>query len=151
MALFSKSLAAIGLLGLLALGACATQPGGPPGPAFPEQARGVFPAPPRSAHPGECYAKVLIPGAPAAPDRYGWIRVTCEKDAPPPAAPLYAASPYPAPVPVPVLAPPPCPATCAGSIRNAYPPGLYGPGSYYGYPWATPYQGFVTWPGKRLY
>jgi hypothetical protein len=144
MAPFSKSLAC--LLGLLSLCACASQPGGPPARAFQGQASALLPAPPRNAHPGECYARVLIAGAPSAPDRFGWIRVTCEKDAHPPAA-LYATSPYP----VPVLAAPPCPATCVGSIRHAYPPGLYGPGSYYGQPWATPYQGFVTWPGKRLY
>jgi hypothetical protein len=145
MAPFSKSLAS--LLGLLSLCACATQPSGPPASPLREGASTLLPAPPRGAHPGECYAKVLIPGTPSAPDRYGWIRVTCEKDAPQPAAALYATSPYPVPFP----SAPPCPATCASSIRDAYPPGLYGPGSYYGQPWATPYQGFVTWPGKRLY
>ena len=156
---FSSSLAAVGLLGLLSLGACATEEGGPPaqgqvvsapnyraavvygadGRGFaaaevvaapglliparftpPERVDGLLSSPPNDAHPGECYAKVVVPGQPIAapppqphavwvqtpprpgqvgptwcivyeaaapqpmawtPERYGWIRVICDKDA----------------------------------------------------------------------
>jgi hypothetical protein len=157
MALVSRTLAAVGLVGLLSLGACATQEGGPaprplaaasyrnttvydvggqpyaaaervrdPGPLVParlgppESVDGLLSSPPNDARPGECYAKVVVPGQPIAapppqphavwvqspprygqasptwcivyeatapqpmawtPERYGWIRVICDKDA----------------------------------------------------------------------
>jgi len=143
MAFASKPLAVAAFLALLPLGACASEGvaggyGGPvhvsPGhgdaygaanitPLTPmDEARdGLLSSPPNNARPGECYAKVVVPGqrigpppaqpravwvqtppgpgqviptwciyylpgAPTGPvtmtpERYGWIRVICDKDA----------------------------------------------------------------------
>ena len=136
MAFASKTLAAVAFLALLPLGACATQAAGgyggvavegygraPVVPARltpPESRDGLLSSPPNNARPGECYAKVVVPGQPIgappaqqravwvqtppgpgqvgptwciyylpgapqpvvmSPERYGWIRVVCDKDA----------------------------------------------------------------------
>jgi peptidoglycan hydrolase-like protein with peptidoglycan-binding domain len=135
MAFVSKTLAAVAFLALLPLGACATETvGGYGGVAAqsygaavvparlspPESHDGLLSSPPNNARPGECYAKVVVPGQPVGappaqqravwvqtppgpgqvsptwciyylpgapqpvattPERYGWIRVVCDKDA----------------------------------------------------------------------
>jgi hypothetical protein len=142
MAFASKFLAVAAVLTFLPLGACASEgvAGGYDGsvalapsgagygpdavkPLTPmEEARdGFLSSPPNNARPGECYAKVVVPGrrigpppvqpravwvqtppgpgqvsstwciyylpgaptgpAPMTPERYGWIRVICDKDA----------------------------------------------------------------------
>ncbi len=139
MALAVKSPAVVALLGLLSLGACASQAGSLPsgyqsGAVYgagtvavssprltpPESRDGLLSSPPNNARPGECYAKVVVPGQPIGappsqpravwvqtppgpgqvsptwciyylpgapqpvamtPERYGWIRVICDKDA----------------------------------------------------------------------
>jgi hypothetical protein len=152
MAFGSKPFAALALLALLGLGACATEgpravgyaggyprgdagsysgeplPAEPPVQAPirserltpPESVDGLLSSPPNDARPGECYAKVVVPGQPIGapppqphavwvqtpprpgqvsptwcivyqygapqpvawtPERYGWIRVICDKDA----------------------------------------------------------------------
>jgi peptidoglycan hydrolase-like protein with peptidoglycan-binding domain len=143
MAFASKTLAAVAFLALLPLGACATETVGGYGPVAaqsdqgagayggaavvqarltpPESRDGLLSSPPNNARPGECYAKVVVPGQPVGappaqqravwvqtppgpgqispawciyylpgapsqptamtPERYGWIRVVCDKDA----------------------------------------------------------------------
>jgi peptidoglycan hydrolase-like protein with peptidoglycan-binding domain len=148
MAFIAKSLAAVAFLALLPLGACATDRayGGVDGQAaraqgyqeqgyqgdgayagqtasasltVPVSHDGLLSSPPNNARPGECYAKVVVPGQPIGappsqpravwvqtppgpgqvsptwclyyepgapqpvawtPERYGWIRVVCDRD-----------------------------------------------------------------------
>ncbi len=136
MAIASKTLAAVAFLALFPLSACATEEdggygatqrdgnavtyGAPARLAPPESHDGLLSSPPNNARPGECYAKVVVPGQPIGappaqqravwvqtppgpgqisptwciyylpgapqpaamtPERYGWIRVICDKDA----------------------------------------------------------------------
>ena len=145
MAIASKTLAAVAFLTLLPLGACASETAGGyggvavqganayvAGPVVaplrstaaefqaPQFHDGLLSSPPNDARPGECYAKVVVPGQPIGappaqpravwvqtppgpgqtsptwciyylpgapqpaaltPERSGWIRVICDKDA----------------------------------------------------------------------